>query len=158
MRAFQVFAAMTPERTAALLEAIGKVSPAIVLRTVQVAAASINARPKFLQQQPFLKRAAAVRRSLSRVTADALAEEILAVYFLECRKEILTEWLDALGIAHEEGVLKDNVLPQPPEKEVQAKAKAFLDKDDVEDRRLLLQAFAAQSAIDWPALEDFLND
>jgi len=157
MRAFQVFAAMTPERTAELLEAIGKVSPAIVLRTVQVAAASINARPKFLQQQPFLKRATAVRRALSRVAAEALAEEILAVYFLECRKEILIEWLDALGIAHEEGVLKDNVIPQPSESEIQAKANDFLKKEDAEDRKLLLQAFAAQSAIDWPALDALLK-
>jgi len=158
MRAFQVFSSMTPERCAEILKTIGEVSPAVVLSSIQVAAASMNARPAFLKRQPFPKRAAAVRRALSRVTADAMAEEILAVYFLECRKEILVDWLDALGIPHEDGVLQQANVPEPPKKTIQAKVKKFLSQSDPEDRRLLLQAFAAQSAIDWPTLDAILQE
>ena len=50
-------------------------------------------------------------RRLARVLA--LAEEMLASYFLECRKELLAEWLDGLGIEHEKGSLKEEAPTQP---------------------------------------------
>jgi hypothetical protein len=57
-----------------------------------------------------------------------------------------------VGLEHDEGILKDE-NPCPPAKEELEKAtKRFLEGDQVEDRELLLRAFAAQSAIDWPDL------
>ena len=112
----------------------------------------MNARPKFLLKQSPEKRADMIRRTLARVRANDLAEEILATYFLEIRKELLTEWLDSVGLEHDEGILKQE-NPPPPEKPQLLKAvEEFLKGGDIEDRKLLLQAFAAQSAIDWPDL------
>ena len=39
--------------------------------------------PAFIAKQPFAKQAAAVKRALSRVAANPLADETLALYFLE---------------------------------------------------------------------------
>ena len=62
------------------------------------ASAAMNARPVYLQKQPFAKRAQAVRRAISRVAANPVAEEILAVYLLECRQELPVESLDTLPL------------------------------------------------------------
>jgi hypothetical protein len=92
------------------------------------------------------------------VRADPLAEEILAAYFLEGRNELLTEWLDSVGLEHDEGILKGE-NPSPPEKEqLEEAVKKFLEGDDVEERQLLLRAFAAQSAVDWPDLTATFED
>jgi hypothetical protein len=115
----------------------------------------MNARPVYLQRQPFEKQVEAVRRALSRVAANGVAEEILAVYFLECRKELLAEWLDLLGIEHEDGILKDDSPAVPEKAELQKARDTFCRVDDA-DRSLLLNAFAAQAAIDWPDLEALL--
>jgi hypothetical protein len=90
------------------------------------------------------------------VTSNPVAGEILAVYFLECRKEILVEWLDAVGLEHEEGTLKADAPPPPPQPELRKALESFLAVDDDPDRPLLLAAFAAQDAIDWPDLEALL--
>jgi hypothetical protein len=121
------------------------------------ASASMNARPAYLQRQPFDKQVGAVRRALSRVAANGVAEEILAVYFLECRKDLLIEWLDLLGIEHEDGILTADSPASPKMAELQKARGTFCGADDDADRSLLLNAFAAQSAIDWPDLEALLE-
>ena len=153
MRSYQVFAAMSPERATALLESLASQVPGIYAQAVGAAAVAMKARPVYLLRQPMEKRAAAVRRALARVTADPVAGEVLAVYFLECRKPLLIEWLDLVGVAHDEGTLEQDAPPQPERKALDAAVGSFLGADDDPDRRLLLEAFAAQPAIDWPALD-----
>jgi hypothetical protein len=157
MRSYQVFAAMTPERAVALMRGLAKQSPAMFRQAVDSAAVATRTRPVYLRKQPFEKRAEAVRRALARVAANEVAGELLAVYFLECRKPLLIEWLDSLGIAHEEGSLEEDAPEQPPEDQLRKVVDAYRSKEDDPDRELLLCAFAAQQAIDWPALDALLE-
>ena len=139
------------------MNGLAESSPPMFEQALLAASAAMNARPVYLKRQPRDKQAQAVRRALSRVAANGVAEEILAVYFLECRKELLVEWLDTLGIEHEDGTLTAEA-PSAPKKATLEKAhKAFLAADDDADRPLLISAFAAQSAIDWPDLEALLD-
>jgi hypothetical protein len=158
MRSHEVFVRMTPERAAQVMAVLMEKAPAVYTQAVAVTSAAMNARPKFLMRQPAAKRADMVRRTLARVRVNDLAEEVLATYYLEGRRELLTEWLDSVGLEHDEGILKDE-NPCPPAKEKLEKAtKRFLEGDQVEDRELLLRAFAAQSAIDWPDLAATFED
>lgn len=158
MRAHQVFASMSPERAAALLEALSRQTPAVFAEALAVAGGMLKARPVYLRRLPFERRAEAVRKALSRVAANDLAEEVLATYFLECRRPLLEQWLDALGLAHEQGVLDDDAPAAPPKNELEQALKRFraAGGDDGDDRELLLRAFAAQRAIDWPELDALL--
>jgi hypothetical protein len=156
MRSYQVFAAMPPERALAMLRALSEKSPQMFRQTVDAAAVASRTRPVYLRRQPFEKRSEAVRRALSRVAANALADELLAVYFLECRKPLLTEWLDLVGVTHEEGNLEEATPTQPAETRLRKAVEGFRSKQDDPDRALLLSAFAAQEAIDWPALDALL--
>ncbi len=159
MRPHEIFATMPPERAEALLRQLAEKSPEMFRQVVGAAAASMKSRPQYLMKQPFDKRAAAVRRCLSRVAASPVAEEMLAVYFLECRPELLTEWLDQIGLEHEDGILKgDEAPPEPDAAELTKHVGDYRGKDDDPDRDLLLRAFAAQTSIEWPGLEAALAD
>jgi hypothetical protein len=157
MRPNEIFASMKPEHAEAFFGRLAKESPAMFSQAVYAAAIALKSRPQFLMKQPMPKRAAAVRRALARVSSAPVAEEILAVYFLEGRKEVLTQWLDQIGLKHEEGVLEESAPSQPDEAELKKHAEAYLAIDDDPDRDLLLRAFAAQSSIDWPGLEALLQ-
>ena len=158
MRSYQVFAEMSSDRANAVMSELSKSAPQMYKQALVAASAAMNARPVYLKRQPFEKQAQAVRRALSRVAANGIAEEILAVYFLNCRKELLVEWLDMLGIEHDDGTLKDDT-PVVPDKATLKKARdEFFAVDDDGDRPLLLSAFAAQTAIDWPDLEALLDE
>ena len=157
MRPHEIFAAMPPEQTASFFAALAEECPAVFQQAVHAAAQAMKSRPQYLLRQPMEKRAAAVRRALARVASGPFAEEVLASYFLECRKKVLVAWLDQVGLKHEDGVLEDDSPECPPEKKLAQHVKAFLGKSKDPDRPLLLAAFAAQSAIDWPALDELLE-
>lgn len=153
MRSFQVFAAMTPEQATQLFRGLSKTAPGIAAQAIGAAAVAMKARPVYFKRQPIEKRAQSVRRALARVTCEPIAAEVLAVYFLQCRNELLVEWLDELGLAHEEGVLSEDTPPEPGKTQLARAIDAFLARDDDTDRPLLLSAFAAQEAIEWPGLD-----
>jgi hypothetical protein len=153
MRSFQVFAAMTPERATELVASLKEKSPGMFAQALAAAAAAMRARPVYIARQPMEKQAAAIRRALARVSASPVAEELLAVYFLECRKELLIEWLDCAGVSHEDGTLADEAPAQPDPAALEQAIERFRSGDEPEERELLLGAFAAQSAVDWPELE-----
>ena len=153
MRAYQVFAAMSPEMAEQLLRTLSQAAPGAAAQALAAASAVMKARPAYLARQPVEKQAAAVRRCMARVASNPLAEEILAVYFLECRKELLIEWLDSAGVNHEDGTLADEAPAQPEAAALEQAIERFRSGDGPEERELLLRAFAAQSAVDWPDLE-----
>jgi len=153
MRSYQVFATMAPEEAERMLRVLSKEAPAMFRQAVDAAAVSIKARPVFLRNQPFELRAKTIRRALARVSANLVADELLAIYFLECRKPLLLEWLDLLGLAHEDGTLNDERPAEPAASELAAAVAKYRGTGDDPDRELLLRAFAAQSAIEWPALD-----
>lgn len=156
MRSYQVFAAMSAEHALAVMHSLAENSPAMFRQAVDAAATAIKARPVYMRRQPFQKRAEAVRRALSRVAANPVADELLAVYFLQCRKELLIEWLDLLGIAHDDGTLEEDEPVQPDVGALGKAVEGFRQRDDDADRELLLRAFAAQEAVHWPALDALL--
>ena len=153
MRSFQVFAAMTPEQATVMMTSLKEKVPGMFAQAIAAAAAAFKARPVYVARQPIEKQAGSVRRAMSRVSANAFAEELLAVYFIECEKELLVEWLDSVGIEHEDGTLSKDEPKQPAKAALGKAVKAFRAVDDDPNRDLLLAAFAAQNSIDWPELD-----
>jgi len=157
MRPYQIFATMDPETSQQFFGGLAEGAPGMFTQLVHAAAQAMKSRPAYVKKLSMEKKANAMRRALARVGADTLAGEMLAVYFLECRKELLTEWLDGLGIEHEEGSLKEDTPAQPEGGKLADFAGSFRTGEGPVDRELLLRAFAAQSAIEWPVLDGLLE-
>jgi hypothetical protein len=158
MRSHQVFARMTPARAAEFFGVLAKDAPGAFSQVIAATAAALRARPVYMRRLSFEKRAEAARKILSRVVTNALAEEMLAVYFLEIKRSLLVEWLDAAGVPHKDGTLESESPEAPPPGKLEQAVARFRKPEDAADRELLLQAFAAQSAVEWPALEALLAD
>ena len=157
MRSNEIFASMTPEQAAGFLGELEREDGPAYSLALDAAAAAFRLRPHFLRRQPRARQADWMRKALGRTIGAPVAEEVLASYFLEHRKEMLVELLDALGIAHEDGQLT-TPDPECPEADKLAPIiETFLAGDDPECRMLLVRAFAAQSGVTWPALEELLE-
>ena len=156
MRPHQIIAAMSQERFDSLLGKLNDENPDVIQGTVAAAAQILKFRPKFLMKQPMPKRLKAIRSAIVRPNANHLAEELLAVYFLKCQLPLLTEWLDLLGLEHEDGILTQEEAPCPETADLEKKVGEYRAASDDEDRELLLQVFSGQAAIEWPALDEIL--
>lgn len=153
MRSNEVFARMTPEEAREFLEEVRKEAPEVATLALGAAASAFRLRAEFLKRQSPERQADWVRRALGRTAGASAAEEVLATYFLESHQDLLAELLDGLGVPHDEGRLEQEAPPSPEKPALEKAVKAFLRGKDRPRRRLLLRAFAAQSAIDWPDLE-----
>ena len=148
---------MSSEQAEALLSELRSSSPGAASVALGAAAQAFKLRPQFLRKQPRTRQAEWMRRALSRHTSASVAEEVLAAYFLESRDDLLVELLDALGVEHEDGQLTGGPPRCPEGDELERAVSAFREGDSGETRELLLRAFAAQSAIDWPELDKLLE-
>lgn len=156
MKSNEIFGAMSPAESEAFLAELKAEAPKVAQIALQAACGAFKLRPQFFRRQPKTRQAEWVRRALARRQMAPVAEEILAEYFLEHQGELLGEWLDAVGLEHEDGTLQDPDPKCPEKKELEAAVKTYRDGKEPERRALLLKAFASQSAIDWPDLEALL--
>ena len=62
-----------------------------------------------------------------------------------------------MGLEHEDGILASDAPPEPAAEQIRERVASFLEGEGREDRELLLRAFAAQDAVEWPNLEAALE-
>ena len=84
---------------------------------------------------------------------DALAARTLVVYHLAEQRELMGAFLDALGIAHEGGLIKDDDVKPDPEKIAPAVA-AISARFPPTHVALYLSTLLCQDAATWGALAD----
>ena len=157
MRSNEIFARMSTERAVAFLEEVKREARPVAQIALGAAAQAFRLRPEFLRRQPKQRQAEWMRKALGRTVGAPLAEELLATYFLEHHLDLLKEWLDLIGIEHEEGQIQSESLEAPAPDVLRGAVEQFRKGDQPERRELLLLAFAAQSAVDWPELESLLG-
>ena len=156
MRSNEIFSQMTPDAALAFLDEVHRDAPRVEEIALSAAASAFRLRPVSLRRQPRRRQSEWVRQALSRNAFAAVAEEVLAEYFLEYHADLLAELLDAFGLEHEKGVLKGEPPKCPDRTKLEAAVATFRKGENGPRRELLLRAFAAQSAIDWPELEALL--
>jgi len=156
MRSNEIFSRMTTEEAARFLELMKQDARPVAAMALNAAAHAFKLRPEFLRKQPRARQAEWMRKSLGRTMAAAVSEELLATYFLDYQQPLLIELLDALGVPHEEGQLESAEPECPPTEKLAETIESFRKGEGQQRRELLLWAFAAQSAIDWPAFEELL--
>lgn len=157
MRSNDVFARMTPAQGERFLAELREGSDTGTAVALGAAAQAFKLRPQFLRRQPRPRQAEWMRRALSRSGQANVAEEVLAEYFLGLHRPLLVELLEALDVEHEDGELREASPAEPPHDALKTAIERFRKGDDPERRELLLRAFAAQSAISWPGLEQLLT-
>lgn len=82
------------------------------IEAVVAIAKRLNFRPKSIQALPLERRA----KQLAHMpdVSDGIATRALIAYHFSARRPLMAAFLDALGIAHEDGLIKEESVPPPP--------------------------------------------
>jgi hypothetical protein len=152
-------------------ELLGFMSPALALdiltyayetdkplyrATLGAVAEARKLRPVFLERQPRPQRHAAMLATLARPALDMVAANLIRTWLLKKHKQMLTDFLDALGIAHQEGVVED-LPPTMDDAKVRAAVEALLAKHPPEAVAVYLNAFNEMNEVEWPSLKTMLE-
>lgn len=109
-------------------------------------AKSLRFRPQAIRKLPMEKRARHARRILLTGRKADLCYELFGSWLVRNNKQLVTGFLDATGVAHEDGMIEDIDAGAPDPKKLDA-AIADLDaKYDADDVTLYLALCAEQ----WP--------
>jgi hypothetical protein len=84
---------------------------------------------------------------------DALAARTLVVYHLAEQREMMGAFLDALGIAHENGLIQDDAA-KPDLEKIKPAVATLREKYPAEDVTLYLETLVSQDPETWGALRE----
>jgi hypothetical protein len=86
--------------------------------------------------------------------SDAVAARALVNYHLGRQRPMMGEFLDALGVAHEEGLIKDETVVKPESGKLRAAADQLAGKYPKEDVALYFSTLVSQDPETWGELAD----
>ena len=111
----------------------------------------LNFRPKALQRLP-VERRAAMLAQFSDVP-DTVATRALIAYHFAHQRPLMAAFLDALGIAHEDGVIAAEDLPAPEPDKLKTAMEAIRASFPADDVDRYLDTLATLDSETWAGLE-----
>jgi hypothetical protein len=108
-------------------------------------AKALNSRPSSLVRRNVAYKVRGLRAFLVKQRDDALAQDIVRSYLLGPRKDMVTAFLEATGVAHEDGQVEDEEAV-PEGAKVSAAIEGLMADYDKDDVALYLTVATAQ----WP--------
>jgi len=125
------------------IEAVGSIATHMKFRPRSVVSLPPERRAKYLAQLPSV--------------SDSIAARALVNYHLERQRAMMGAFLDALGIAHENGLITDEQVPKPNAEKVRAAAKDLAGRFPATDVTLYLSTLVSQDPETWDALVDVVE-
>ena len=124
--------------------------------TLNAVAEARKLRPVFLERQPRTQRHTAMLATLTRPALELVTGNLIRAWLLKKYRQMLVDFLDALGIPHNEGVVED--LPKAmDDTKLRAAVDILLAKYPPEAVSVYLHAFSDMNEVEWPALKTMLD-
>jgi hypothetical protein len=125
------------------------------MEAVVALARRLNFRTRSIQALPVERRA----RQLAQMpdVAEGVATRALVAYHFTNQRPLMAAFLDALGIAHENGLITEEEVPAPALERLSAAVAAVRTSFDAVDVDLYLRTLASLDAETWANVEGVLN-
>ena len=124
--------------------------------TLQAVAEARKVRPVFLERQPRTERHTQMLSTLARPSLEMVAGNLIRTWLVKKHKNMLIDFLNALGIQHNEGVVED--LPESmADEKLKPAIDALLAKYPQEAVAVYLHAFNDMNEANWPNLKTMLE-
>ena len=148
---------MTPAQRLAAAEAFWRDEEAAdeQVQAVMLIAQQKNFRPKSVMALDVERRS----RQLATIVnlPDALAARVLIVYHLARQRPMMRAFLDALGIAHEDGLIQEEHVKPDPAK-LEPAASTIRAQFPGEDVSLYLNTLLVQDPDTWRGLQNIVQE
>ncbi|MGH9806341.1 MAG: hypothetical protein ACRD9W_03630, partial [Terriglobia bacterium] len=126
---------------------------------VQTLANERKLRPVFIERKPPNERHNWIKTALARKTDDTLAAHVLQAWLLGAQKPMLCDFLESLGVAHDDDGTVEQLPESPPREKLCETITQLLAKYPAETVTVYLHAFHdMDSTVSWPPLGEVLAE
>jgi hypothetical protein len=157
LKCHELFGFMSPALAQEILEyAYG--SDKLLYRAILSAVAEARRlRPAFFEKKPRAERHADMLGMLSKPRLEEAGANLLRTWLLKSQTAMLGDFLDALGIQHDKGVVSD-FPPTVEDAKLTAAVEGLLAKYPADKVTVYLNTITATSGVNWPNLETMLQN
>lgn len=131
---------------------------ALYKATIETLAKQRKLRPIFLERKPRAERHAWIKDALGKKVNDAVAAHLLQIWLVGAHAKLLCDFLDALGIAHDENGTIETLPPAPEKAALVTAIDTVTANHDPAVVAVYLNAFQASDDTGWPALAELIAE
>ncbi len=124
--------------------------------TLNAVAEARKLRPVYLERQPRANRTETIMTTLTRPNMELIAGNLIRSWLVKKQNAMLVQYLDSLGIAHNEGVV-DDLPASMDDAKLKAAVDGLLEKFPPEAVAVYLLAFNDMNEANWPNLKAMLE-
>lgn len=152
-----IFQRTTPALAAGIFSYLHESEKPLYKATIETVAKQRKLRPVFIERKPREERHAWLREALGRKASDAIAAHVLQIWLVGRHSDLLCDFLDGLGIKHDENGTVNHLPPQPAKEALEKVIGDLLQKHDPEIVTIYLHAFQALDDNGWASLDGILQ-
>ena len=153
-----LFQRIPDDLTGAIVNYLRNEEREVYKSTLATLATGRRLRPVFIQKRPLEGQIAWMKQSLKLKNAESIADQVLQVWLLKSKKDMVVGFLEAVGIEHDgDGSVEE--LPEEIEIEkLQAGIEKMLEAHPVDEVKLYLHMFQSQRPGGWEQLGKLLEE
>jgi hypothetical protein len=159
MKSHEIFQQMSPGLAHQILNYVQREQAPVFKAAVEGLAGQRHLRSVFIERKPPNERYTWMHSALSRKVSDILAAHVLQGWLLGAQKPMLCDFLDSLGVAHDEDGTVEELPESPPKEKLAETVTQLLAKYPPETVAVYLHAFHdMDSLVSWPPLGEVLQE
>jgi hypothetical protein len=152
----ELYGFMSPKLALEILTYAFESDKPLYRATLQAVAEARKVRPVFLERQPRTERHNQMLSTLARPSLEMITGNLIRSWLVKKHRNMLIDFLNALGIQHNEGVVED--LPDSmADEKLRPAIDALLAKNPQEAVAVYLHAFNDMNEANWPNLKAMLE-
>jgi hypothetical protein len=111
----------------------------------------------FIERKPRVERFAWIKEALGRRQNESFAANLLQIWLVSRHSAMLCDFLDSLGIKHDDNGTVENMPAQPEKPALEAAVNGLLEKYEPAIVAVYLNAFQALDETGWPLLDEIIG-
>ncbi len=156
MKCYEIFSKISPELTNEMFAYLLEFEKPVYKAMIQNIASRRKLRPVFIERKPKNERYLWLQQALSLKSADDITLQVLQIWLLGAQRELICEFLDSLGIAHDGKGVVENLPAAPSRERLNDTITRLLEKRSPEVVAVYLYAFQAMDETGWSVLDEAL--
>ncbi len=147
---------MSPQLAGQILDYAFETDKDMYRMTLHSVAEAKKVRPVFMERKSKVERNKEILSMLGKPRLDLAAANLLRSWLLKKHKQMLIDFLDAVGVKHKDGVV-DNLPASVEEAKLKEAVEKLLAKYPHEEVSVYLNAFQSMNEVSWSNLKTMLE-
>ncbi len=154
----EIFARMAPEVAAELFNFLSENEKPLYKATINTLATQRKLRPVFIERKPRPERHVWMQENLGRKQSEAVAGHLLQIWLVGAQSKLLCDFLDGLGISHDDNGTIDTLPPAPLKAELARVIESLQTNHNPAVVSVYVNAFQALDDTGWSTLAELIAE